>query len=613
MLPSCPGTKGRKVKKGIGLRRESGVMFHLGAVLFLLLLGACGGDDDASSDVAPNSLIQCAADKLAASADYCAAAMAGDGSVGRSDLVTAWRLAEEGPGAEGLSCSDLALRVEDVEGMVAASRLVLEESVSAEGNCGAELLSAAADLCSDMTAAEGRYLIEIMKGSAKSELAARRESARRSFLPKADRAVADGCATDPRGAADAARVEVDRLVDEFVTSITSAAHLDSSQYTTLSPSGAIEYGGKSLTPMCMDGSPYHFFARRGTVNKLVMYYQGGGACWEKLTCSVPACDTNVDVDGGDNPNNRSSGFADRDDSRNPFRDWHTVFVSYCGCDIHFGDAAQDYAGSENDPNPLHVEHRGFHNARAAEKWAREHFIAPETVFVTGSSAGAYGAWFHGPLLHDAWPAADFHILADAGNGVITEEFLDESFPNWNFEGNLPDDIPEVRDVLDQGLGITGYTEVIAKEFPETNWAHYSTAFDGGAGGQTGFYNIMLNDNNPIDALTWWEGSCAFNRVMREQVFDIADTVPDNYRYYIGTGSRHTMWGSPKVFDDTTGGVPTITSWINAMLNTSRASTDSGWTNVECEDCGLTLAGDPQPDPLQDPFGLRGDDVVIVCE
>ena len=31
------------------------------------------------------------------------------------------------------------------------------------------------------------------------------------------------------------------------------------------------------------------------------------------------------------------------------------------------------------------------NAQVVEKWAREHFVTPEQVFVTGSSAGAYGA------------------------------------------------------------------------------------------------------------------------------------------------------------------------------------------------------------------------------
>src|SRR5439155_1594875 len=111
--------------------------------------------------------------------------------------------------------------------------------------------------------------------------------------------------------------------------------------------------------------------------------------------------------GSDNPNNVHTGFADLGNPQNPFKDWNIVFVSYCSCDVHFGDAAQDY--------PPHVEHRGYENARVVEKWAREHFVNPDEVFVTGSSAGAYGAWFNAPLHERVWPASKFEVLADAGN------------------------------------------------------------------------------------------------------------------------------------------------------------------------------------------------------
>src|SRR5213079_1482988 len=97
-----------------------------------------------------------------------------------------------------------------------------------------------------------------------------------------------------------------------------------------------------------------------------------------LTCSIPTCDASVGA--SDDPQNATSGFADQSNPANPFRDWNVVFVSYCSCDIHFGDAAQDY--DNVDPaHPLHIEHRGFQNARAVEKWAREHFLNPEQVFV----------------------------------------------------------------------------------------------------------------------------------------------------------------------------------------------------------------------------------------
>jgi hypothetical protein len=100
--------------------------------------------------------------------------------------------------------------------------------------------------------------------------------------------------------------------------------------------------------------------------------------------------------------------------------------------------------------------------------------------------------------------------------------------------------------------------------------------------------------------------------MRTQAIATAAAVPDNYRYYIGTGSRHTMWGSNKVYDDTTGGVPTLVDWVNAMLDSQPGSPDPGWTNVECANCGLLLPGDPRPATLQPPFEQVGPDVVINC-
>ena len=180
---------------------------------------------------------------------------------------------------------------------------------------------------------------------------------------------------------------------------------------------------------------------------------------------------------------------------------------------------------------------------------------------SGSSAGAYGAWFNAPLLHEVWPASQTHVLADAGNGVITQEFLTNEFGNWNFVGNLPPYIPGVEEALDpQGAGMPDYTEAVAKYFPDSNWAHYSTVYDGSPGGQTGFYNLML-EMSPLGAASWWEASCDFGDVARQQSATTFAAVPDNYRSYFGTGSRHTMWGSNKVYSDITGGVPTIVEWL----------------------------------------------------
>lgn len=524
-----------------------------------------------------------------------------------------WAKAERKALAKGTDCADTTLAVADAESqidaaindIVTAINNGLDLSKGKDATCGHKLINAAAIKCGDLLKAESKFIRRPDKDPTRSALGAARSRASDKFSRVWDKGIGHGCPTT--ATKNDIESRIDAIAQAIVDNTVVSPNVDDRQFTTISPTGTVKYEGRRITPGCAFGTPYHFFAKRGSVNKLVMYYQGGGACWEQLTCSVPTCDTSVDPAGSDNPNSWSTGFADLSNPQNPFRDWNIVFVAYCSCDVHFGDAAQDYDNA-NPASPLHVEHRGFANARIAEKWAREHFLDPEVVFVTGSSAGAYGAFFNAPLLERVWPAADFQVLADAGNGVITTEFLQNEFAHWNFLANLPEDIPGVKESITEGTGMVGYTEAVASFFPETRWAHYTTAFDGGAGGQTGFYNVMLNNNNPFAALTWWEGSCAFNQVMRQQAYETAAAVPDNYRYYIGTGSRHTMWGSDKVYTDTTGGVPTIVSWVNAMLAGSPS-----WVNVEASPENVLLAGDPQPPVIPTPpFEQSGSDIVVNC-
>jgi hypothetical protein len=580
----------------------------------------------------PDPALSCVSAKHKAAGAFCAAVLTAwskfertgdaakrDAAIARAQgkLDANWNKAEDRSSASGVDCaggflasSTAGAFVDSATGaLVAAVNTGLDLGTKDNAKCGSRIVKAAALKCQALLGAEGIYQKQRTKTGAAAKRTASVEKIKAKFATAFAKAKGSSCPTS----ATATDIEdrVDAIVDRIVRDTLTSAAAGTGPYVSIA-GVPTTYNNEQLNPVCMNGSPYRFFARRGTVNKLVVYYQGGGACWEQLTCTLPACDTSVT--DGDNPNRASSGFADLSNPANPFRDWNAVFVSYCSCDIHFGDAARDYTNF--DPaHPLHVEHRGYQNSKVVEKWAREHFLAPEEIFVTGSSAGAYGAWFNAPLLHRVWPSAHFNVLADAGNGVVTQQFLETYFPTWDFEKHLPPDIPELKTVLDNGEGIPGYTEVIARTFPNTNWAHYTTAFDGGSGGQTGFYNIMLHNNDPVAALSWWEGSCAFRDQMHAQAVATVGVVSgqdNNYRYYIGSGSRHTMWGSNKVYADTTGGVPTIVDWLNSMLSSKPGSPAPGWTNIEASPYNIVLTGDPRPNPLAPPFEQSGSNVVVNC-
>ena len=81
---------------------------------------------------------------------------------------------------------------------------------------------------------------------------------------------------------------VNGVTNDVINNVIISPNVDDTQFTTISPlqnpDPPVSYEGNELHPICSFNTPYHYFVKRGSVNKLVMYYQGGGACWDYNTC-----------------------------------------------------------------------------------------------------------------------------------------------------------------------------------------------------------------------------------------------------------------------------------------------------------------------------------------
>lgn len=151
---------------------------------------------------------------------------------------------------------------------------------------------------------------------------------------------------------------------------------------------------------------------------VLVYFQGGGACWDKATCLQ--LQTAINIDTGyttasfaAEPEVQAAYFS-RADATNPVKDASYVFVPYCTGDIYAGDAVQSY-----DPaNPtLQVHHRGARNVQAYLRRLVTTFLAATRVWVTGSSAGGYGAQVNYSRFATAFPDAEVAMLADGAQTV----------------------------------------------------------------------------------------------------------------------------------------------------------------------------------------------------
>lgn len=178
---------------------------------------------------------------------------------------------------------------------------------------------------------------------------------------------------------------------------------------------------------CALGSPYSFFHREGTdPAKLLIYFQGGGACWNWVSCSG-MFDPSVD----DDELTDYAGILDAGNPENPLREFSMVFIPYCTGDVHVGDTLRTYG---DDPEAAPVAHRGYRNVTAVldrlSAWDRH----PDTVVVTGASAGAYGALFYLPAVARRFPRARIVMIGDSGVPLLHDS--PAVLETWNAMSSL---------------------------------------------------------------------------------------------------------------------------------------------------------------------------------
>ncbi len=324
---------------------------------------------------------------------------------------------------------------------------------------------------------------------------------------------------------------------------------------------------------CSDGSPYAYFASPGSQSKLLVEFQGGGACWDALTCAFPypkypsgvylgdvdVAATLAILEGG-------QGIYDRSNPANPFRDWYHVFVPYCTGDAHYGDNAKTYS---LDGKEFVIEHKGRVNARAAIDWVFGAFRDPETAVVTGCSAGALGSIAWAPYVMQHYPRAEHRHFADSFVGVLTEQLYEEAFPNWNAYGVFASFIPGfAHGQLDEyrpDFAAYIYAQT-ALYFPQHRFSQYDSNFDRT---QTAFYVLGGGQG----------GASEWSRQMRGLISDIHAQV-SNFDSYIGAGSDHCFIPYDRFYDLVTDGVA-LDEWVSGIAGGRPVQ-----TRVDCEpNCG----------------------------
>lgn len=327
-------------------------------------------------------------------------------------------------------------------------------------------------------------------------------------------------------------------------------------------------GGETV---CSRGSEFAFFVHPGTVNKIVVDFIGGGACWNEDTCAFADAIFSDSVQPVRRAVARGEavGIYDREQEENPFRDWTHVIIPYCTGDVHWGDATAMYG--DGPGTPVTIEHRGAVNAQAVLGWVYDNVAAPEQVFVTGCSAGSYGSLAWSAYLMEQYPDANVIQFGDSGAGVITDTFFRDSFPSWNATPVLPDWIPSLDpasvDIF--SLELADLYERLAAHYPDNTLSQYNTTFDDN---QTFFYEAMGGVG----------GAEGWSERMRASTQRIAGST-SNYRNFQAPGEQHCIIIQPNFYEVEANGTRLV-EWLQDLVDGDEVA------NVECTDCSRATPG-----------------------
>lgn len=184
-------------------------------------------------------------------------------------------------------------------------------------------------------------------------------------------------------------------------------------------------------------------------DRVVLYLEGGGACWDEATCYTMNASAHVADGYGEAefaaefdphlPKVKTAQIFDRDDPNNPFRDMSFVYVPYCTGDMHGGDNVVTYG----ERTTMHV---GGANLVAYLARLVPTFPAAERVYLVGASAGGYGGTFNWWRVQRAFGGVRVDLVDDSGPPLdppyLAKELSDTWRAQWNLAASLPPDCPE---------------------------------------------------------------------------------------------------------------------------------------------------------------------------
>lgn len=295
-------------------------------------------------------------------------------------------------------------------------------------------------------------------------------------------------------------------------------------------------------------------------DKLLIFLDGGGACFNELTCAFNLSSFNEE-DFNDRINSETSLILNRNNPENQFAEWNFIFVPYATGDVHAGSnaSAQVPNGGPNGQAML-----GRNNITIILNDLKTYFDnngGLSEVVLAGSSAGGFGVmpnYFQlKSILATNVPTT---AIVDAGqvfldNSLLTPCLVNQWESLWNISGSFPSDLNTIVQ-NDYDYDIQKVYEYSSLKYPEDNFGFLSYYEDGT---NTFFYGFGQDDcayppAGPVSG-------AGFKNGLLDLQNDLLGNL-NNWKVFYKNGTSHVFL-SDSEFDQTING-KTLNQWLEDL-------------------------------------------------
>lgn len=316
------------------------------------------------------------------------------------------------------------------------------------------------------------------------------------------------------------------------------------------------YPGTPTT--CLDG-PFAFEVLPGDHDKVLFFFQGGGACISK---DIQVCTRTIATGGG----GITTGVFDKSHAHNPFTNYTIISVPYCSGDAFIGRADNEVG-----------KQFGYENALAAVKWTQENVNGDtklQSLVISGDSAGSLGAQYWASHMLKTFTYEQAAVLADSYAGVfplskmlpVLEMWKSCDLPIWSpsvkAKCNSSTDPITVADTFDDAIS----------SFPSVRFANIQSKEDPV---QKAFY-CAVKEGNMVGALLCVATYPAAHLYYQANLFFERYNKHPNYVAYVVEGKQHTFTETPFFYTASakgpqTDGVPMMYEWVGQFAKGDASS------------------------------------------